>query len=88
MANLHTLALLNRDSALPFAETILAAKKTCKVCRSALVWGLLAALGGMGLMYMMVSGAKSDLATPLSLLVYHLLWLVPVHLQSWLHIRK
>jgi len=83
-----TLALLNRDSALPFAETILAAKKTCKVCRSALVWGLLAALGGMGLMYMMVSGAKSDLATPLSLLVYHLLWLVPVHLQSWLHIRK
>lgn len=84
----ETLALLNRDSALPFAEAVLAAKKTVKVARSALVWGLLAALGGIGLMYMMVSGAKNELATPLSLLAYHLLWLVPVHLQSWLNIRK
>ena len=82
------LALLNRDSALPFAETVLAAKKLVKVTRTGLILGLLAALGGMGLMYMMVTGAKSELATPLTLLIYQLLWLVPVLLQSWLHIRK
>lgn len=83
-----TLALLNRDSALPFAEVVLCAKKLVKVTRTARVLGLLAALGGMGLMYMMVSGAKTDLATPLNVLLYHLLWLVPVHLLSWIHVRK
>lgn len=82
------LAMLSRDSALPYAEVLLCSAKLVKMTRRALVWGLLAALAGMGLMYMLVSGFKSDLATPMSLTVFHLLWLVPVHLQSWLNIRK
>ena len=79
-------ALLCREGLLPFAETIAAAKRLRVATR--LGAGLCCLASGLGLIlaaYLTSVAAFSSLS-PLNLLVYMLIWLVPVwFLSGWVH---
>ena len=77
----ETLALLSRDGLMPFAEVLCAAKKwrTCAVLGCTL--GTVCALCGMLILAYLTGQGAAIAADPLNVLVYLLLWSLPVKLM-------
>ncbi len=75
-----TLALLSRDGLMPFAEVLCAAKKWRRAAILGCVMGTLCAVGGMAIMAFLTGQGAHLAADPLNLLVYLLLWSLPVRL--------
>ena len=73
-------ALLFREGLLPYAETVTGSRRLCKSVRRASALALLGSAAGTLLAFYMVFLGAYELLTPLSLVVFLLLWLVPVAL--------
>ena len=71
-------ALLFREGLLPYAETVVGSRKLCRSGHLAAVLGILGSAAGTLLAFYLVFLGSYELLTPLSLVVFLLLWLVPV----------
>lgn len=71
-------ALLFREGLLPYAETVTGSRRLCKSVRRASALALLGSAAGTLLAFYMVFLGAYELLTPLALVVFLLLWLVPV----------
>lgn len=74
----ETLALLSRDGLMPMAEVLLAAKKLRRASRWGIVMGLICALSGMAILAFLTGKGAAASADPLNILLYLLLWSLPV----------
>ena len=70
-------ALLFREGLLPYAETVVGSRRLCRGARRATVIALLSSAAGMLMAFYLVFQARYDLLTPLSLIVFLILWAVP-----------
>lgn len=84
MPGAKPLALLSRNAMLSFCECVAAARRLCRAVRFNLVCSTIAAVFGMGLMYFLASADHLQAAGPLTVVLYLLLWYVPVWLYSQL----
>ena len=73
-------ALLFREGLLPYAETVTGSRRLCKSVRRASALALLGSAAGTLLAFYLLFLGAYELLTPLSLVVFLLLWLVPVAL--------
>ena len=71
-------ALLFREGLLPYAETVAGSRKLCKSVRRAAALGILGSWAGTLLAFYLVFLGAYELLTPLALVVFLLLWTVPV----------
>ena len=78
------LALLTRDSALPFAEAIGGARRLRNTSRFNLACSIACGVIGLLQMYFLVFHLSAASATPALVLGYQLSWLVPVLLSGFL----
>ena len=75
-------ALLFREGLLPYAETVVGSRRMCKAVRRSAVIGLLGSVAGVLLAFYLLLQGAYDLLTPLSLVIFLLLWALPVLLLS------
>ncbi len=75
-------ALLFREGLLPYAETVVGSRRLCKAVRQGTALSFFSSAAGVLLSFYLVFGGEYGLLTPLALLVYLLLWTVPVLLLS------
>ena len=75
-------ALLFREGLLPYAETVTGSRRLCASVRRTTVLALLGSVAGTLLAFYLVFLGAYELLTPLALVVFLLLWLVPVLLLS------
>lgn len=71
-------ALLFREGLLPFAETVVGSRRLCKAVRQSAVISLLGSAAGVLLAFYLLTRQAYDLLNPLSLLLFLLLWTLPV----------
>lgn len=71
-------ALLFREGLLPYAETVTGSRRMCKSVRRAAELSLLGSAAGTLLAFYLVFLGAYELFTPLSLVAFLLLWLIPV----------
>ncbi len=76
----ETLALLSRDGLMPFAEVLCAAKKWRSAAILGCVLGTVCALCGMLILAFLTGQGAAIAADPLNVLLYLLLWSLPVKL--------
>lgn len=76
----ETLALLFRDGAMPLSETLCAAKKWKRAAFWGCLLGTLCALGGMMILAFLTGKGAFSAADPCNILLYLLLWSMPVKL--------
>ena len=69
-------ALLLREGLLPYAETVTGSRRLCSAARKATVLGLFSSAAGALLAYYLCMGASFSLMSPVTLLVFLLLWLL------------
>ena len=75
-------ALLFREGLLPYAETVVGSRRMCKAVRRAAVIALAGSAAGVLLAFYLLLQGAYDLLTPLSLVIFLLLWVLPVLLIS------
>ncbi len=75
-------ALLFREGLLPYAETVVGSRRMCGAVRRGTGLSLLGSAAGTLLTYYLVSQSAYGLLTPLGLLVFLLLWTLPVLVMS------
>ena len=75
-------ALLLREGLLPFAETVVGSRRLCRAVRRCTALSLFGSAAGTWLASYLVSLGEYSLLTPLALLVFLLLWTLPVLLMS------
>lgn len=71
-------ALLFREGLLPYAETVVGSRRLCAAVRRSTGLSLLGSAAGTLLAFYMVFQGEYGLLTPLALLVFLLLWTLPV----------
>ena len=76
------LALLSRNTMLSFCECITGARRLHRAVRFNLILSLLCAIVGSGLMYYLFSTGNFQAAGPWNVLLYLILWYIPVWLYS------
>ena len=76
----ETLALLSRDGLMPFAEVLCAAKKWRAAAVLGCILGTICALCGMLILAYLTGQSAAIAADPLNVLVYLLLWSLPIKL--------
>ena len=67
---------------MPYAETVTGSRRLCKAVRRAVTLSLLGSAAGTLLVFYLVFNSAYNLLTPLALLVFLLLWTVPVLLMA------
>ena len=77
-------AVLSRDSMLSFAEAVVACRRIHKTSRFNIICSLVAALAGMALMYFIAAQGDFSAASVQNVLIYLLLWGIPVWLNNML----
>ena len=75
-------ALLFREGLLPYAETVVGSCRLCRAVRRSLALSLLGSVAGTLLAFYMAFLGKYSLMTPLALLAFLLLWVLPVLLLT------
>ena len=75
-------ALLLREGLLPYAETVVGSRRLCKAVRRAVVLAITGSAAGTLLAFYLVFLGAYGLLTPLALLVFSLLWTLPVLLMA------
>ncbi len=75
-------ALLFREGLLPYAETVVGSHRLCRAVRRGLALSLLGSAAGTLLAFYMAFLGKYSLMTPLTLLAFLLLWVLPVLLLT------
>lgn len=75
-------ALLFREGLLPYAETVVGSRRLCKAVRRAAALSIVGSAVGTLLAFYLVFQAAYELFTPFALLVFLLLWTVPVLLVA------
>ena len=75
-------ALLFREGLLPYAEAVVGSRRLCKAVRRATALSVLGSVAGTLLSFYMVFQGAYNLLTPLALLVFLLLWALPVLLLA------
>lgn len=75
-------ALLFREGLLPYAETVTGSRRLCRSVRRASELSLLGSAAGTLLAFYLVFLGAYTLFTPLSLVIFLLLWLIPVLLVT------
>ena len=75
-------ALLFREGLLPYAEAVAGSRRLCGAVRRAAGLSLLGSAAGVLLAFYMVFQSAYSLLTPLALLVFLLLWTLPVLLMA------
>lgn len=75
-------ALLFREGLLPYAEAVVGSRRLCKAVRRATALSVLGSVAGTLLSFYMVFQSAYNLLTPLALLVFLLLWTLPVLLLA------
>ena len=75
-------ALLFREGLLPYAETVVGSRRMCKAVRRAAAIGLFGSAAGTLLAFYLLLQGAYELLSPLSLVVFLLLWALPVLLIS------
>ena len=76
-------ALLLREGLLPYAQMVVGSRKLCAAVRRGAVLSVLGSMIGTLLVFYLVFLSSYSLLTPLALLVYLLLWIVPALLQTY-----
>lgn len=71
-------ALLFREGLLPYAETVVGSRRMCQAVRRTTAISLIGSILGTLLAFYMVFQGAYDLLTPLTLILFLLLWTVPV----------
>lgn len=71
-------ALLFREGLMPYAETVVGSRRMCKAVRRSTAISLLGSVAGLLLGFYLLTKGAYDLLNPLSLLVFLLLWTLPV----------
>ena len=75
-------ALLFREGLLPYAETVAGGRRLCKAVRRAVLLSSFGSAAGTLLAFYLVFQQAYSLLTPLALLVFLLLWTLPVLLMA------
>lgn len=75
-------ALLLREGLLPYAETVIGSRRLCSAARRCTVLSLLGSAAGTLLSYYLAMTGSFALMSPVTLLVFLLLWVLPVLLLS------
>ncbi|HJB13934.1 MAG TPA: hypothetical protein H9787_09510 [Candidatus Oscillibacter excrementigallinarum] len=75
-------ALLFREGLLPYAEAVVGSRRLCKAVRRATALSVLGSAAGTLLAFYLVFQGAYNLLTPLALLVFLLLWTLPVLILS------
>ena len=75
-------ALLFREGLLPYAEAVVGSRRLCKAVRRATALSVLGSAAGTLLAFYLVFQGAYNLLTPLALLVFLLLWTLPVLITS------
>ena len=75
-------ALLFREGLLPYAEAVVGGRRLCRAVRRAAGLALLGSVSGTLLSFYLVFEGAYNLLTPLALLVFLLLWTLPVLLMA------
>lgn len=75
-------ALVLREGLLPYAETVVGSRRLCKAVRQASALSILSSVAGTLLSFYLVFQEEYSLMPPLSLLVFLLLWTLPVLLTA------
>ena len=75
-------ALLFREGLLPYAEAVVGSRRLCKAVRRATALSVLGSTAGTLLAFYLVFQGAYNLLTPLALLVFLLLWTLPVLILS------
>ena len=75
-------ALLFREGLLPYAEAVVGSRRLCKAVRRATARSVLGSAAGTLLAFYLVFQGAYNLLTPLALLVFLLLWTLPVLITS------
>jgi hypothetical protein len=78
----HGVALIYREGLMPFAETVIGSRRCCAAVRIAAALGFLGSLSGLLLGYYLMSALRFAMLSPLQLLVFLVLWLLPSLLLS------
>ena len=71
-------ALLFREGLLPYAETVVGSRRMCKAVRRAAAIGLIGSGAGVLLVFYLLLQNAYDLLNPLAMMVFLLLWTLPV----------
>ena len=71
-------ALLFREGLLPYAEAVVGSRRMCKAVRRATFIGLAGSAAGILLAFYLLLQGGYDLLNPLSLVLFLLLWVLPV----------
>ena len=77
-------AVICREGLLPLVEAVAGSRRTVKAVRTATVLSYLGALAGIALAYYLTSIGNFALLTPLAMVLYQLLWLLPTLLLAGL----
>ena len=75
-------ALLFREGLLPYAEAVVGSRRLCKAVRRATALSVLGSVAGTLLSFYLVFQEAYNLLTPLALLLFLLLWTLPVLLLA------
>lgn len=75
-------ALLLREGLMPYAETVVGSNRLCKAVRRSEIFALLGSISGTLLAFYLTFLGSYGLLTPLALLVFLLLWTLPVLLTA------
>lgn len=75
-------ALLFREGLLPYAETVVGSRRMCKAVRRAAAIGLIGSGAGVLLVFYLLLQNAYDLLNPLAMMVFLLLWTLPVLVMS------
>ena len=73
-----------REGLLPLAESVAGSRRAVKAIRTATVLSYLGALVGIALSYYLTSVGSFALLTPLAMVLYQVLWLLPTLLLAGL----
>ena len=75
-------ALLLREGLLPYAEVVVGSRRMCRAVRRSIMLSMLGSISGTLLSFYMAFLGKYSLMTPMALLVFLLLWTLPVLLMA------
>ncbi len=71
-------AVLMREGLMPYAEVVLGSKRLCRCARRGTAFSLLASVAGLLIAFYLAFSGRYDVLTPVSVLVYVLLWSLSV----------
>jgi len=75
-------ALLLREGLLPYAETVVGSRRMCRAVRRSVMLSMLGSIAGTLLSFYMAFLGEYSLMTPVALLAFLLLWILPVLLMA------